>query len=235
MQHMDAQEANGPLDIPENYLDEWQDIIDLTARLIKVPAALIMRVSDQDLEVYVTSHTNGNPYKVGDKEHLWDSGLYCETVLNTQGNLLVSNARQEKQWKNNPDIKLGMISYLGYPINFPTGKPFGTICVLDNKANSYSAEYVALLAKMRDLVESQLGLIYMNSSLKNENLKLNDYIAEIKTLRGLIPICAHCKRIKDGKGYWKLIELYLEEHTEAEFTHGLCPECMKGLYPELGK
>lgn len=56
---------------------------------------------------------------------------------------------------------------------------------------------------------------------------------EIKTLKGFIPICANCKKIRDDKGYWNQIESYIRKHSEAEFTHSLCPECAKELYPEL--
>jgi GAF domain-containing protein len=232
---MENPALNETMDIPQKYLEEWQATVDLIARLMKVPAALIMRITDPNIEVFVSSHTQGNPYEAGDKEHLWDSGLYCETVIKTQDRLMIPNALIDNNWKNNPDIKFNMISYLGYPIKFPNGQPFGTICVLDNKANTYSDDYVALLAKMRDLVQSHLGLMYMNSALKNENMLLIDYIAEIKTLRGLIPICAQCKKIRDDQGYWQRLERYLEDHTEAEFSHGLCPECVKTLYPELYK
>jgi len=64
-------------------------------------------------------------------------------------------------------------------------------------------------------------------------VELQDAIAEIKTLSGLLPICAHCKKIRDDKGYWRQIESYIIEHSEAEFSHGICPECAKKLYPEL--
>lgn len=57
--------------------------------------------------------------------------------------------------------------------------------------------------------------------------------AEVKSLQGIIPICANCKKIRDDKGYWKQIESYLREHSEAEFTHGICPECTKELYPNF--
>lgn len=56
---------------------------------------------------------------------------------------------------------------------------------------------------------------------------------EVKTLRGFLPICAACKNIRDDKGYWNRIESYIKEHSEVEFTHGLCPDCAKRLYPEL--
>jgi len=56
---------------------------------------------------------------------------------------------------------------------------------------------------------------------------------EIQSLRGFLPICAHCKKIRDDQGYWQQVESYIEERTGAEFTHGICPECMKKLYPGL--
>jgi PAS domain S-box-containing protein len=63
--------------------------------------------------------------------------------------------------------------------------------------------------------------------------KLQDALAKIKTLRGIIPICASCKKIRDDKGYWNKLENYIREHSEADFSHGICPECVKELYPEL--
>ena len=62
--------------------------------------------------------------------------------------------------------------------------------------------------------------------------ELQDALANIKVLRGLIPICASCKKIRDDKGYWKQIEIYIRDHSEADFTHGICPDCMKKLYPD---
>jgi PAS domain S-box-containing protein len=55
---------------------------------------------------------------------------------------------------------------------------------------------------------------------------------EVKTLRGLLPICASCKQIRDDKGYWHQIEFYIRDHSEAELTHGICPECSEVLYPQ---
>ena len=63
--------------------------------------------------------------------------------------------------------------------------------------------------------------------------ELQDAVTKIKTLRGLLPICSTCKKIRDDKGYWKQIESYIRDHSEAEFTHSMCPICAKKLYPEL--
>jgi PAS domain S-box-containing protein len=60
--------------------------------------------------------------------------------------------------------------------------------------------------------------------------ELTEALAKVKTLRGLIPICASCKKIRDDKGYWSQVEVYVRDHSEAEFSHGICPECMKKLY-----
>lgn len=65
--------------------------------------------------------------------------------------------------------------------------------------------------------------------------KLHKSLAEVKTLSGLLPICASCKKIRDDKGYWNQIELYIKKHSEAEFSHGICPDCAKKLYPEMFK
>jgi PAS domain S-box-containing protein len=65
--------------------------------------------------------------------------------------------------------------------------------------------------------------------------ELSDAMSKIKTLSGMLPICASCKRIRDDKGYWNQIESYIKSHSEAEFTHSVCPECAKKLYPEYYK
>ena len=69
--------------------------------------------------------------------------------------------------------------------------------------------------------------------LRALNAKLQQALAEVKTLRGLVPICAKCKSIRDEKGYWQRVEAYISERTEAQFSHGLCDDCIKVLYPEL--
>ncbi len=68
--------------------------------------------------------------------------------------------------------------------------------------------------------------------LRRLNTELKEAIAKIKTLSGLLPICANCKKIRDDKGYWNQIENYIRDRSEAEFSHGICPECSKKLYPE---
>jgi PAS domain-containing protein len=73
-----------------------------------------------------------------------------------------------------------------------------------------------------------------NVSIDRERLitELRAALADIKVLRGLLPVCVHCRKIRDDDGYWGSIEQYVEEHTDAQFSHGLCDECMQKLYPD---
>lgn len=63
--------------------------------------------------------------------------------------------------------------------------------------------------------------------------ELNDTLTKVKTLRGLLPICSSCKKIRDDKGYWNRIESYISRHSDLEFSHGICPDCKARLYPDL--
>jgi len=65
--------------------------------------------------------------------------------------------------------------------------------------------------------------------------ELQDALGRVKTLSGLLPICASCRRIRDEQGAWHNLEIYIRKHTEAEFSHGICPECQRNLYPEYGQ
>lgn len=71
-----------------------------------------------------------------------------------------------------------------------------------------------------------------NLKLEEEKALLARALGEIKTLNGLLPICSNCKKIRDDDGYWHDVASYIHEHSDADFTHGMCPDCMKQLYPE---
>lgn len=80
-----------------------------------------------------------------------------------------------------------------------------------------------------------VALAKYQSALDRESLisELKDALQQVKKLSGLLPICAACKKIRDGEGSWHAIEDYIAEHSEADFSHGVCPTCAHRLYPEL--
>lgn len=90
------------------------------------------------------------------------------------------------------------------------------------------------LKKQREMLEEANVKILAANQEKDEIIhKLEDALREVKTLSGLLPVCANCKKIRDDKGYWNSLESYLGKNTDAKLTHGLCPSCKKDLYPEL--
>lgn len=76
-----------------------------------------------------------------------------------------------------------------------------------------------------------VGLISINGKRLENDLASAD--EEIKSLQGIIPVCASCNRVRDDQGFWQNVETYLKDHTGAELSHGICPECLEKLYPEL--
>lgn len=87
------------------------------------------------------------------------------------------------------------------------------------------------LESSRDLFSRMLDS--RNRQLVQEKKQLETALKEIKTLSGLIPICAGCKSIRNDEGYWERVETYIEARSAVDFTHGLCPDCLKRLYPDL--
>ncbi len=159
-------------EVPSEIVTKWQEIVDLLAEIVDVPSALIMRVEHPNIKVFVSSQSNGNPYEPEELAPL-NTGLYCETVMNTRQPLLVPDALRDEAWESNPDIKLGMISYMGVPISWPGGEIFGTICVLDNKRNDYSDLYLRLLLQYRDVVQADLRwLVALQGELSQREAKI---------------------------------------------------------------
>ncbi len=91
----------------------------------------------------------------------------------------------------------------------------------------------------RELLYSIVHDIGERKKMEEEKEKLinelKDALAKVRTLSGLLPICSSCKKIRNDKGYWTQIESYILEHSGAEFSHGICPECIKKLYPEYSQ
>lgn len=94
-------------------------------------------------------------------------------------------------------------------------------------------EFIARVQAMERIKHAEDALMETRKEQEATIEKLQKALDEIKTLRGLIPICAWCKRIRDDKGYWDELEVYLSKHSEAVFSHGLCPECSKAMKKKI--
>ncbi|MGA1791956.1 MAG: PAS domain S-box protein [bacterium] len=141
--------------IPEGLIQKWQGIVDVLAEYIKVPAALIMKLDSPYMGVLCSYESENNPYKTGEKRYLAD--LYCHDVIMQKDELCVPNALNDKRWHNNPDVKLGMIAYLGIPLLWPDEEAFGTICVLDSKERQFNKADKGLMLYFQNLIQTHLG------------------------------------------------------------------------------
>lgn len=113
---------------------------------------------------------------------------------------------------------------------------FGMVLSLTKSRN----QAIALADTTLDLETTNMGLrreiterIQAEEERNRLVLDLKKTLSEVKTLRGFLPICSHCKKIRDDNGYWKQIEAYIQEHSHAEFSHSICQECAKKYYPDM--
>jgi PAS domain S-box-containing protein len=110
----------------------------------------------------------------------------------------------------------------------------GTVTTMDCSGSAIhdeKGEITSVLLIERDITERK------RAEMEQERLilQLQEALAKVKTLSGLLPICASCKKIRDDKGYWTQIERYISKHSNAEFSHGICPDCAKKLYSDYVK
>jgi PAS domain S-box-containing protein len=98
---------------------------------------------------------------------------------------------------------------------------------LSNNGATYRGQKL-IFCICRDITERKKAEQEREELIKS----LRESLAEIRTLRGILPLCSYCKKIRDDKGYWEQVEDYISEHSEASISHGICPECMKVHYPE---
>jgi len=143
---------------PYNVIDfsEWQRIVDILAKLAGVESAAITRIELPYIEAFKLSASDNVPFYEGMTIEL--SNHYCEEIFLSKKRMHVTNALKEERWMHAPELKHGLISYLGYPIFLPSGEVFGTLCVHDSKENEYSEEIDSLMFHFKNVLESHFAL-----------------------------------------------------------------------------
>jgi GAF domain-containing protein len=199
-------------------LETWQSMLDLAAELLAVPAGLITRIDGPEIEIFLSSHSQNNPYQEGFKTQYPDSGFYCEWVAKNRKTMLIPNARLDPLWENNAAVGMGMISYLGVPILRPGGEVFGTICFLDGKENAHSEIIIKLVTQFRRMIELSLSTLLAKEEVRQRDRLFND-------LSRIFPICAYCKKVCNDSREWIPVESYIKGISGRRASHGVCPEC----------
>ena len=196
----------------------YDDVTQLAAHICHVPMATISLV-DEERQWFKSklglSHTE-TPREIA----------FCAHAILQREPLIITDALQDARFAENalvsgdPPIRF----YAGFPLVNHEGFALGTLCALDERPRVLNTEQkLAMIALSRQVM--------VLLELRRISAELADALEHVKTLRGLLPICSWCKRIRDDQGYWKQVESYLRTHTEADFTHGICPDCMEKVRP----
>ncbi|WP_027258547.1 LuxR C-terminal-related transcriptional regulator [Leisingera aquimarina] len=161
--------------IPPDTQAKWQRVVDLVAELTDVPAALIMATVDRDHRVKVSNSAGNTPYYPGRTYHL-NEKLYCFGVFEADGELVVEDARCEPRWRDNEDMEHAMSFYIGYPIKWPDGEVYGTICVLDTRRNKRALMFRKGLQEFCRVVEGDLALLLEVAQRKQAQAELRETV-----------------------------------------------------------
>jgi hypothetical protein len=154
-------------------------------------------------------------------------------VLKHKKPLLCNRPQDDPRSAGIPSGHMAIDRFLAVPV-LDGDKLAGGI-FLANKDKDYTQEDLALLQRIGALY----AIALQRKEFENEREKLiiefQAALAQVKQLSGLLPICSSCKKVRNDQGYWTQIEEYVSDHSEADFSHGLCPDCVKKLYPDLKK
>jgi transcriptional regulator with GAF, ATPase, and Fis domain len=119
------------------------------------------------------------------------------------------------------------------PVYPKIGKPWMFGMHQCSYARVWTDEEQRLFKVISRRIADALSNLLLHKEKEELIAKLQDALSEIKTLRGIIPICMHCKNIRDDKGYWTRVDTYVTKHTDAKFTHGVCPQCANKYYTDM--
>lgn len=109
----------------------------------------------------------------------------------------------------------------------------GLLQLNDRRKDCFTLDMIYYFEGISASIGVALNRKQAEAALDEERRRLQKALEDVKTLRGILPICSSCKKIRDDLGYWNQVEQYISQHSEAQFSHGICPECLRKLYPEL--
>src|SRR5512137_2598258 len=200
----------------------YDDITALAAYVCDVPIAMISLV-DKNRQWFKSR------LGLNRQETPRDVAFCAHAILQSEP-LIVRDALKDVRFadsalvRRSPHIRF----YAGFPLTTAEGFALGTLCAIDRRPRQLSAEQKVA---MQALARQVMALL----ELRRVSTRMAEALERVKTLHGLLPICAWCKRIRDDHGYWSQVEAYIHEHTGADFTHGICPDCLQKQSPKYRK
>lgn len=169
-------------DKAEYLIPGWQRLVNLMSELCDSPGGFIVQAGEDDYKVIISHESEENPYSAGAMIST-DVNMFCREVVQRDKELYVGNASERPEWLSNPEVtEDGFNTYLGYPLHWPNGAIFGTICIMDFAKTNYDDRYFRLIEHFRDMAEKELDLLSKNIQL--ESYALNDELTNLLNRKG---------------------------------------------------
>lgn len=199
---------------------EFDDFARLAALICDTPIALVNLV-DADRQF--------SKARIGlDSEYTPREQAFCSYTILGEEQMLVPDATKDERFAQNPLVTGDphIRFYLGSPLLDHEGYALGSLCVIDRRPRE-------LTPAQREGLDALARQFSARLELRRQATEMAALLEQVKALQGLLPICAHCKGIRDDAGYWKSVEEYLAAHGDLDFTHSICPACFEKHYPEI--
>jgi GAF domain-containing protein len=197
--------------LPEKAFD---DIVWLVSYVCQTPVAYVS-IIDKDRQWFKS--------KIGltAAETQRDIAFCAHAILKPE-TMVVPDTFNDIRFADNPlvlaDPKIRF--YAGSPLVSEDGYPLGTLCAVDHQPRNLTEHQLEALGVLARQTEKLL-------EYRRKSFEIREALNHINILHGLLPICAWCKKIRDDRGAWNTLETYVQDHSEASFTHGICPECIE--------
>jgi GAF domain len=208
------------LDTPSE--QAYDDVTALAAYICDVPISLISLV-DSDRQWFKS--------KVGLNVNETSRDVsFCAHAILDEHIMIVNDTHHDARFDDNPLVTCApnIRFYAGVPLRTPEGHSIGTLCVIDHQPRRLSTYQTKTLEALARQVVMQL-------ELKRTSAQLADALDKIKLMEGLTPICSYCKGIRNDKGYWSTVEKFVTQHSNVEFSHGVCDHCMQQHFPDVAE
>jgi diguanylate cyclase (GGDEF)-like protein len=200
-------------------LEKWQRTVNLLSELFDAPAGFLVQYTEAGFQVTIASQQESNPYPAGGIIDP-DANIFCRKIVENGEALYVKDAPLDPCWDTNTEVtEDGFRSYLGVPVHWPDGSPFGTFCVMDFRKTNYSDTYIKLIHQLRDILEADLELIHAYENL--HDLAMSDELTNLYNRRGYRILAeqrlklAHRMEVEVGMLY-----LDLDEFKTVNDQHG---------------
>ena len=155
-------------------------------------------------------------------------GGFCSHTILGNDVMIVEDATLDERFAKHPFVTANphIRFYAGAPLIDSEGNGLGSLCVIDHQPRTLSLEQNEALQALARQVISQL-------ELRRTSAELAEALSDIKTLREIIPICSHCREVRNDAGFWQSVESYILAHPDSNFSHGICPDCLKLHFPTI--